>query len=153
MTIPTSGRWPPRPICVKRDVTSCSGGSTCQPVPAKVVTSSVGQVGQRQLGDAVDTFINQRNISPFRETQAPDFLDMLSTRRDLVGAIAQFERALILVRDGAPGAFVIPWTIDPHPVLYNLAKQRPVDEHSAAGEWRIVVSQMEPGLFRIERLG
>jgi len=105
-----------------------------------------------QLGDAVDAFINQRNISPFRETQAPDFLDMLSAQPDLVGAIARFERALMHVRDGASGPFVVPWTTDPHPVLYNLAKQRPLDEPVAAGEWQIVVSSTEPGLFRIDRM-
>jgi hypothetical protein len=56
------------------------------------------------------------------------------------------------VRDGAPGPFVIPWTMDPHPILYSLAKQRPLDEHIAVGEWQIVVSPGEPGLFRIDRM-
>ncbi len=105
-----------------------------------------------QLGDAVEAFINECNISPFRETQAPDFLDRLSTQPDLVGAIAQFERALMRVRDGAPGPFVIPWTIDPHPILYNLATHRALDEQIAVGEWQIVVSPGEPGLFRIDRM-
>jgi hypothetical protein len=105
-----------------------------------------------QLGDLVDAFIRERNISPFRETQAPDFLDMLSTQPDLLGAIAQFERAIIRVREGASGPFVISWKLDPHSVLYSLAKQLPLDGHIAEGEWRIVVSPQESGLFRIERI-
>jgi len=103
-----------------------------------------------QLGDVIDAFIRACNISPFRETQAPEFLDMLSTQPDLLGAVAQFERAMMRVREGAPGPFVISWNVDPHVALYRLARQLPLDDDIAEGAWRIVVSPRESGLFRIE---
>ena len=56
---------------------------------------------RRALGDLVDVFIRERNISPFRETQAPDFLDMVSAHPDrLLASVAGFERALMRVREG-----------------------------------------------------
>ncbi len=106
-----------------------------------------------QLGDLVDAFIRQRNISPFRETQAPEFLDMLSTHPDhLVASLAQFEGAVMRVRAGASGPYAIAWKLDPHSVLLSLANKLPIDEHVAEGEWLIVVSRQESGLFRIEQM-
>ena len=47
------------------------------------------------LDETLAAFIAQNNISPFRETQAPDFLESLACHSDpLVAAVAQFESAL-----------------------------------------------------------
>jgi hypothetical protein len=105
-----------------------------------------------ELGAVVEAFIRDRNISPFRESQAPDFLDMLSGHPDLLGAIARFELAILRVREGASGPFIFSWKVDPHRVLYALATQQPLAADVTAGEWRIVVSAQECGLFRIERI-
>jgi hypothetical protein len=106
-----------------------------------------------ELGDVVEAFIRQRNISPFRETQGEDFLDMLATHPDhLVASVAQFERGLMQVRAGASGPYVIVWTVDPHLVLHRLATKTPLDRHMAQGQWRTVVSPLESRLFRIDRM-
>lgn len=106
-----------------------------------------------ELGGVIEVFIRQRNISPFRETQAPDFLDMVTTHPDtLVASVAAFERALIRVRDGDPGPFIIVWTVDPHVVLHRLATEQPLDGEIERGEWQVVVSPHERGLFTIERV-
>jgi len=105
-----------------------------------------------ELGALVEAFVRDRNISPFRESQAPDFLDMLSTQPDLLGAVARFELAILRVREGASGPFVFTWNVDPHAVLYALATQQPVGADIAAGEWQIVVSPQECGLVGIKRL-
>jgi hypothetical protein len=103
------------------------------------------------LGDAVAAFISQRNISPFRETQGGDFLDMFATHADhLVASVAQFERALMRVREGAPGPYVVVWNVDPYIVLHRLATKVPLDGHLVDGMWRTVISPLEPHLFRVE---
>jgi hypothetical protein len=109
---------------------------------------------RRALGDLVDVFIRERNISPFRETQAPDFLDMVSAHPDrLLASVAGFERALMRVREGESGPFEVTWKVDPYVVLHRLARQQPLDESIQEGAWRVVVSPQEPGLFSIERVG
>jgi hypothetical protein len=106
-----------------------------------------------ELGDLIEAFISHCNVSPFRETQAPDFLDLVTTRPDhVVASVAQFERALMHVREGASGSYVTVWKVDPHIVLHQLAKKLPLDESAGEGEWRSIVSALEPGLFRIERM-
>jgi hypothetical protein len=105
-----------------------------------------------ELGALVEAFIRDRNISPFRESQAHDFLEMLSTQPELLGAIARFELAILRVREGASGPFVFTWHVDPHAVLYALATQQRLDDDIAAGRWQIVVSPQERGLFGIERI-
>jgi hypothetical protein len=53
---------------------------------------------RKLLNQAVTAFIKGHNISPFRETQAPEFLAMLSTHDDsLIASVAQFELALLNV--------------------------------------------------------
>ena len=106
------------------------------------------------LGELVDAFIRRRNISPFRETQAPEFLDMVSTYPDhVLASVSRFERALMRVRDGESGPFEVTWSVDPHLVLLRLAMQLPLDEPIEEGAWRVVVSPREPGGFSIERTG
>jgi hypothetical protein len=105
------------------------------------------------LEATIDAFISRRNISPFRETQAPDFLDMLSGHTDdLVASVARFELALTRARDGEPGEHVISWKVEPHSILNSLARKVPLDDDVPTGEYQIVVSRDLPSLFEIVRL-
>src|ERR1044072_176035 len=74
------------------------------------------------LKPALDAFITQNNISPFRETQPPDFLEALSAHEDaLVASVAQFELALWKARQGDPATYTVSWSVEPHIILNNLA--------------------------------
>src|SRR4051794_40541097 len=57
---------------------------------------------QRHLLEGLlSDFMAQHNVSPFRETQAPAFLEHVSGHQDrLIASVAQFELALLKVRDG-----------------------------------------------------
>jgi hypothetical protein len=105
------------------------------------------------LETTIDAFVSQRNISPFRETQAPDFLEMLgSYTDDLVASVAQFELALTRVRDGVSEEYVIPWKVEPHSILNSLARKTPLEDGVPTGDYRIVVSRDLPSLFEISQL-
>lgn len=102
------------------------------------------------LEETLSAFIRQHNISPFRETQAPGFLEMLSGHSDsLVVSVAQFELALTKVRLGDPGSYAIPWNVEPHGILLNLAKGIPVEDEPQKGSYQILVSRDLPSRFQI----
>lgn len=105
------------------------------------------------LKHELDAFITQHNISPFRETQPPDFLAALSSHNDpLIASVAQFELALWKVKQGDPGSYTVNWSIEPHTVLHNLAKNLPLDEETLAkGNYQIQISNDLPFLFQIDR--
>jgi hypothetical protein len=105
------------------------------------------------LKKELDAFISQHNISPFRETQPPDFLEALSCHADpLIASVAQFELALWKVKQGDPRSYTVNWSVEPHTVLHNLAKNIPIDEESVPrGDYRIHLSRDLPSLFEIER--
>ena len=111
---------------------------------------------QRQLlKQALDVFITQHNISPFRETQPPDFLEALKSHHDpLIARVAQFELALWKVRQGDPASYTVSWSIEPHTILNNLAKGIAIDEESVPkGDYEILISRDLPLLFQIDRCG
>ena len=102
------------------------------------------------LGNTVNSFIARHNISPFRETQAPAFLEELKAHDDrLVASVAQFELALMKVRNGDCRSYVVFWDIDPHPVLKSLALNVPVDSEIPRGCYEIRISHEIPGHFVI----
>jgi hypothetical protein len=102
------------------------------------------------LEDAVSTLIARHNISPFRETQGPAFLELLSGHDDeLIASVAQFELALSKVRQGDPGSYEVRWTFAPIAILNNLAKDIPIDPHAARGAFRVLISRDLPFLFQI----
>ena len=105
------------------------------------------------LKQELDAFIRQHNISPFRETQPPDFLEALSSHDDhLIASVAQFELALWKVKQGDPGSYTINWFVEPHTILHNLAKNIPIDEEIVPkGDYRIHISRDLPLLFQIDR--
>lgn len=102
------------------------------------------------LQEALTSFISAHNISPFRETQAPDFLELMGTHPDtLVAAAAQFEWALLKVKQGDPARYVIPWSVEPHSILNSLARNLPLPDHVPEGAWEIIVSCDLPSQFQI----
>lgn len=121
------------------------------------------------LAEAIGQFIGGTNISPFRETQAPAFLEMVSGHGDsLVASVAAFELALMRVGEsklqaGPPGdtpedaqphtrQYTIDWNVAPHDILNSLARDLPLDAEPEVGSYRIVVSPQLPALFEIHRL-
>jgi hypothetical protein len=117
------------------------------------------------LAAAIGQFIGETNISPFRETQAPAFLEMVATHPDsLVASVAAFELALMRAGDstmevGPRGdahdvaqPSIVDWNVAPHGVLNSLARDLPLDDELEPGSYRIVVSPRLPALFEIHRL-
>ena len=106
---------------------------------------------RRNLFDAtLRAFIERNNISPFRETQAPGFLKSLSDHSDrLIRSVAQFELALLKVRQGDAAAYVIPWSFNPYTILSSLADDTPLDDNLSEGAYEIVVSPNVPYQFQI----
>jgi hypothetical protein len=104
------------------------------------------------LGEVVGAFITRHNISPFRETQAPAFLEALSSHADsLVASVAQFELALMKVRQGDPGTYTVAWDIEPHTILHNLARDMPLEDDVPQGAYQVRVSRELPFNFQIHR--
>jgi hypothetical protein len=102
------------------------------------------------LEQAVSAFIAGQNISPFRETQAPDFLETLCSHEDsLVASVAQFELALMKVRSGDSDTYVVPWSVEPHSILNSLARDIPFEPDIPEGAYQIRVSRDLPSQFQI----
>jgi hypothetical protein len=104
------------------------------------------------LKQELDVFIRQHNISPFRETQPPDFLEALSSHDDpLIASVAKFELSLWKVKQGDPASYTVSWSVEPHSILNNLAKNIPIDEESVPkGDYQILISRDLPFLFQID---
>ena len=108
---------------------------------------------RKLLAESVSAFITQQNISPFRETQAPAFLEMLSAHDDpLIASVAQFELALMKVRQGDSSSYTVSWNVEPHSILNSLAKDLPIDDLVPKGQYQILISREFPSLFQILRL-
>jgi hypothetical protein len=111
------------------------------------------------LGEILSTFITRHNISPFRETQAPAFLESLSGHQDsLIAAVAQFELALMKVRQGDPRTYVVDWHVEPNAILHNLAKDLPLEDGpleglAPEGDYQIRISRDFPSQFQIHHCG
>jgi hypothetical protein len=102
------------------------------------------------LDGALDAFIANENISPFRETQAPAFLESLSVHADkLVACVAQFELVLMRVRAGDKRIYTIAWHVEPCSILHCLAKDLPLDEEAVEGSYEVRLNGDLPGLFEI----
>ena len=111
----------------------------------------------RKLGlleEAVFAFIGQTNISPFRETQGPAFLALMSGHPDtLVAAVASTELAIVKVKQGDPAMYTILWKVEPHRVLNGLAKDNDFDAAALPrGNYQVVVSSALPFTLEIVTL-
>jgi hypothetical protein len=106
------------------------------------------------LEETLRAFITRHNISPFRETQAPAFLEALGSHHDsLIASVAQFELALLKVRQGDASAYVVPWSVEPHAVLNSLARDLPLEDRVPEGAYQILVSRDIPSQFQIVSVG
>lgn len=83
----------------------------------------------RQRGELVAMlrrFIKNDNGSPFRQYQPLAFLASLADHADpVVVSVSQFELALFKVHSGDAATYTVRWTVDPHDVLYCLARGLP----------------------------
>lgn len=105
------------------------------------------------LEDALQAFIRQQNISPFREYQPLAFLGFLAGHEDpLVVSVSQFELALMKVREGDPGRYIVDWSYDPSPILNALAQGLPLPDTADPDLHRTEVHRGLPHLFEINRL-
>jgi hypothetical protein len=105
---------------------------------------------RKLLREVVGDFIAHHNISPFRETQAPAFLDSAGRHPDsLIAAVARFELALLKVRQGDRGDYVISWNVDPSAILYCLAKSIPLPDDIPEGTYEVLISHTLPFQFVI----
>lgn len=105
---------------------------------------------RKLLQETLSAFINSHNISPFRETQAPAFLETLSNHPDsLVASVAQFELALMKVRQGDSRWYTIYWNVEPGAVLHSLANDLPLQNVGSEEPYQVLVSSRLPFQFHI----
>jgi hypothetical protein len=105
------------------------------------------------LDEALQAFIREQNISPFREYQPLAFLDFLAGHEDpLVVSVSQFELALMKVREGDPCHYIVDWSYDPAPILHALAQGAALPDTAPPDLHRIEVGADLPHLFEINRL-
>ncbi len=103
---------------------------------------------RRTLGPTLQEFVDNHNLSPFRESQAHAFLEWLSASDDLLlRAVSGFEKTLVAVRNGDASMHEVAWPVDPHPVLQALARGEPVDEPLPQVAWIARVHHALPGGF------
>lgn len=105
------------------------------------------------LDEALQAFIREQNISPFREYQPLAFLDFLAGHEDpLVVSVSQFELALMKVREGDPCRYFVDWSYDPAPILHALAQGKALPDTAPPELHRIEIGMDLPHLFEINRL-
>ncbi|MGW8392990.1 hypothetical protein [Pseudoduganella sp. HUAS MS19] len=105
------------------------------------------------LEDTLQAFIRQENISPFREYQPLAFLDFLGGHADpLVVSVSRFELALMKVREGDPGRYLVDWRYDPAPILQALAQRAPLPDRADPDPHRTEICGELPHRFEIKRL-
>lgn len=92
----------------------------------------------------------KRGSSPFSEVLARDFLTGLSAHDDpLIASIAQFELALLDLREGHSEPRTIQWKTEPNEVLAVLLFGGSLDE-VRPGAYLMTVSPDIPGGFRVD---
>jgi len=105
------------------------------------------------LDEALEAFIREKNISPFREYQPLAFLEFLAGHEDpLVVSVSQFELALMKAREGDPCHFFVDWSYDPAPILHALALHTALPDIAPPDLHRIEIGGDLPHLFEINRL-
>lgn len=106
------------------------------------------------LEEVLSAFVARHNISPFRETQAPAFLETLTNHHDsLVASVAQFELALMKVRQGDSCSYAVHWHVEPHSILNSLARDMPLEADIPEGAYQTLISRGLPFQFRIVHSG
>lgn len=100
------------------------------------------------LVPALQAFMRDCNISPFREFQPLAFLEWLHEHPDpLLVSVARFELALARVREGDGARYVVDWPREPRAVLLALAQDDQLDESTPERPYATVISGALPYLF------
>jgi hypothetical protein len=98
----------------------------------------------------VEEFAKKRATSRFIEGLGSQFLEEMGRHENhLISSVARFELALIRVKGGNTGKHVVDWQQDPAVVLGRLLRGDGLDEAMGDGHYRTIVSNEEPGLFRV----
>lgn len=93
-------------------------------------------------------------VSPFREAMGMSFLREMSSHQDaLISAVAQFELAFILVKQGDADEYVIDWQHEPYQVLASLLSGTVLDDESIRGSYQTLLSSKIEGMFRVADIG
>ncbi len=99
---------------------------------------------------AVQTFIEKARISPFIERLGFLFLEEMSSSSDtLVASLAQFERALLSIKQGDEATYVIEWDYNPYALLEALLHNMPLEERRGTISFRTILSKDLPRLFQV----
>ncbi len=102
------------------------------------------------LEPCLQDFIGSHNVSPFREYQPLAFLASLARHPDpLLVSVSQFELALMKVRSGDTASYTVPWQVDPHRVLHNLAQEHPIEVSDDGHSYTTRIAHDLPHLFDI----
>ena len=100
--------------------------------------------------ETVCAFIQNMSNSPFIEKLGITFLEEMSHHNDpLIASLAQFEAALLRVKQGDPATYTIEWRCDPYRLLESILNNSPFDGESQYSEYRTIVSSETPGLFHV----
>jgi hypothetical protein len=102
--------------------------------------------------ETIGAFI-EHEVPPFIEDLASAFLVEQSGHLEpLVASVAQFERAILNVKRGDAGTYVIQWEHEPYSALASLMNAMPLLEPMPGAAYQTVVSGNLPDLFTVERL-
>jgi hypothetical protein len=105
------------------------------------------------LDGAVGAFIRERRLSPFVEELGVAFLEAMGSDDDLlVATVARFELALLKVKRGDPGEYLVDWRQDPYAVLTDLLDGTGAGQGAKPGVYRTVISGEYPDLFIVQRV-
>ncbi len=100
--------------------------------------------------EAVQTFLENASLSPFIEKLGTMFLEEMSNHTDmLIASLAQFELALLKIKQGDVGTYVIEWDYNPYALLEALLHNMPLEEQRGIGSFRTVLAKDLPGLFQV----
>lgn len=100
--------------------------------------------------EAIQNFIEKTRISPFIERSGFLFLEEISNHSDtLIASLAQFERALLSIKQGDGTTYVIEWDLNPYALLKALLDNAPFEGLYAIGSYRTILSKDLPGLFQV----
>ena len=100
--------------------------------------------------ETVHAFVQKKSISPFIEKLGPAFLKEMSDHADtLISSMAQFEAALIKVKQGDTVTYVVEWDHDPYNLLAGLMTNASLDVMCMRGFYHTVISQELEGLFQV----
>lgn len=100
--------------------------------------------------EAIQTFIEKKSLSPFIERLGLMFLEEMSNHSDtLIASLAQFELALLRIKQGDVATYVIEWDYNPYYLLEELLHNTPSEELCRTGSFRTILSKDLPGLFQV----